>query len=76
MMYLYAEEFGRTTSALYFISFHMIVQLFLLALLKGMLWDVFNVVDQSVNSMEEEERLMHNSGAAEDDHGNCNFLFF
>ena len=45
-MYDYGYKFNFTGSIIYFFSFHMITILFLLALIKGLVWDIFRVVDE------------------------------
>ncbi len=44
-MYDFGWKFGFANSAIFFCSFHMIIILFLMSLLKGLVWNVFNIVD-------------------------------
>jgi hypothetical protein len=41
-------KFSYVDSVIFFCSFHMLLILFLVSLLKGLIWDVFNVVDEMV----------------------------
>ena len=46
VVYDYAYKFDAyTETMLYFISFHMIMELIMLSLVKGIIWEVFTIVE-------------------------------
>ena len=38
---------------MYFISFHMIIELIMLALVKGIIWEVFTIVEETTKRLAE-----------------------
>ncbi|EGR34851.1 hypothetical protein IMG5_000790 [Ichthyophthirius multifiliis] len=57
-VYDYAYKFDNfTLSVFYFDSFHMIIQLVLISLIKGIVWEVFTVVDKTIKDIENREQI-------------------
>lgn len=58
MVYDYAYKFDDLVGVMmYFISFHMLLVLIILSLIKGIIWEVFMIVEQTSKENEELEEL-------------------
>ena len=58
-IYDYAYKFGFIQASIFFCTFHLLTILFMMSLLRGLLWETFYVVDKSLCEEESDPHESH-----------------